>query len=530
MESAERRDYVERRRDRELQWVHELPRTEHRTSGAWVRESRRRRSHAVADDEVIEIVPERVLRANRLQRNLPSFLEIERLLELYVATGEGRGAYLAAKMKEEEETRYEGRHEDRHESIRRRRRYGSRPQEYQRSSSGSSDDHSDGDDDGLGGRRPHRPSSGGPSGAPPEAHIVQPDGRHRHEVREDKQVWEIRKRRRYGSRPQGHQTPSSGSSDDHSDGDDDGLGGRRPHRPSSGGPSGAPPEVYIVQPDGRNRRAVREDDRVWIPLQVVESGERRFLRAEEYDPVRQREYRPYYPGAAYIADRPRPIRRSRPSHVILEHNAEPVVPPPPRVPASPPADYQEVIIGPQEGQHHVDPRIEAHGALPAPAYPEELHIPPARRAHRYQEAHRPPQPTVEDEPEAEEDLQFASLPSEEDDIRIQPLSRRQSREVRSSSVRMDRTYIARTSRTGSARRDHTYSARMSGARSAGRDRTYVMGRGGDGASYDFDGESDGDGPQTLRIRGGGRGKPLGKTSGIGAGVILDYSTVSKPIM
>jgi hypothetical protein len=456
MESAERRDYVERRRDRELQWVHELPRTEHRTSGAWVRESRRRRSHAVADDEVIEIVPERVLRANRLQRNLPSFLEIERLLELYVATGEGRGAYLAAKMKEEEETRYEGRHEDRHESIRRRRRYGSRPQEYQRS--------------------------------------------------------------------------SSGSSDDHSDGDDDGLGGRPPHRPPSGGPSGGPPEVYIVQPDGRNRRAVREDNRVWIPLQVVESGERRFLRAEEYDPIRQREYRPYYLGAAYFADRPRPIRRSRPSHVILEHNAEPVVPPPPRVPASPPADYQEVIIGPQEGQHHVDPRIEAHGTLPAPAYPEELHIPPARRAHRYQEAHRPRQPTVEDEPEAEEDLQFASLPSEEDDIRIQPLSRRQSREVRSSSVRMDRTYIARTSRTGSARRDHTYSARMSGARSAGRDRTYVMGRGGDGASYDFDGESDGDGPQTLRIRGGGPGKPLGKTSGIGAGVILDYSTVSKPIM
>lgn len=456
MESAERRDYVERRRDGELQWVHELPRTEHRTSGARVRENRRRRSHAVADDEVIEIAPERVLQANRLQRNLPSFLEIERLLELYVATGEGRGAYLAAKMKEEEETRYDGRHEDRHESIRRRRRYGSRPQEHQRS--------------------------------------------------------------------------SSGSSDDHSDGGDDGLGGRPPHRPPSGGPSGGPPEVYIVQPDGRHRHAVREDNRVWIPLQVVESGERRFLRAEEYDPNRQGEYRPYYPGAAYFIDRPRRIRRPRPSHVVLEHNAEPVVPPPPGVPAGPPADYQEVIIGPQEGQHHVDPRMEAHGALPAPAYPEELHIPPARRVHRYQEAHRPPQPTVEDELEAEEDLQFASLPSEEDDIRIQRPSRRQSREVRSSSVRMDRTYIARMSRTGSARRDRTYSARMSGARSAVRDRIYVMDRGGDGASYDFDGESDGDGPQTLRMRGGGPGKPLGKTSGIGAGVILDYSTVSKPIM
>src|SRR5437773_6655068 len=112
MEFAEQRAYVERRRDGGLQWIRELPRREHRTSGAWVRTSRQRRSHAVADDEVIEIASERVLQENRLLQNLPSFPDVERLLGLYVATGEGRGAYLAAKKEEEKRWVHEGRHGD----------------------------------------------------------------------------------------------------------------------------------------------------------------------------------------------------------------------------------------------------------------------------------------------------------------------------------------------------------------------------------------------------------------------------------
>lgn len=35
------------------------------------------------------------------RRGLPSFPEIERLLAIYVATGEGQGAYMAAKTSEE---------------------------------------------------------------------------------------------------------------------------------------------------------------------------------------------------------------------------------------------------------------------------------------------------------------------------------------------------------------------------------------------------------------------------------------------
>jgi hypothetical protein len=445
MEFAERRDYVERRRDGELQWIRELPRRERRTSGAWVRESRQRRSHAVADDEVIEIAPDRVLQENRLQQNLPSFPDVERLLGLYVATGEGRGAYLAAKKEEEKGWAHEGRHGDHAEAIRRRQRH--------------------------------------------------------------------------SSRPHGPPLFSSVSSDDHSDDEDDGLGGRPPHRPPSGGPTGRPPEVYIVQPDGRHRPAVRRDNRAWIPLQVIEDGERRFLRAEEYDPNRQGEYRPYYPGAAYFNDQPRPIRRSRPSHVTLEHSVESVVSLTSGVPAGPAAHHPEVIIvqGPQGGQHHVDPRMEAHGVRPPPAYPEVLHLREDYRPPRHQEAHRPPRPTVEDALEDEDDPRFASLPSEEDDVRIRHPSRHQSPEVRNRSVRMDRTHSVRMNRTRSARMDRT---------------RHVIIRGGDGANHNFDENSDEDVHQLVRMRGGGAEKPLSKTSSIGAGVVQkeDYSTSSKFIV
>jgi hypothetical protein len=406
MEYAQEREYPERRRDGGLQWVRVPSRREHRTSSAWVRESRRRTNYAAADDEVIEIAPERVLEETRLRRNLPSFSDVERLLGLYVATGEGRGAYLAAKKEEEKVWGREGRYGDR-----------------------------------VGGR--------------------------------------------YSSRPYGYSTFSFGPSGDDSDDDDDGLGGAPPHRPPSGGPTGGPPEVYIVRPDRRHRPALHRDNRVWIPLQVIENGERRFLRAEEYDPNRQEEYRPYYPGAAYFNDRPRPLRRPRPSHVVPEHDAEPVAPAPPGVPARPAAFRPEYIIvpGPQGEQHH----------------------------------HRPPRPTVEDALEDDDDLHFASLPSEEDDVRIQQPSRHQSREVRTRSVRVNRTHTVRMNRTRSARADRT---------------RHVIIRGGDGANRNLDEDSDEDVHQLVRMRGGGADKPLSKTSSVGAAVIQkeDYDTISKLIM
>ena len=423
MEFADRREYVERRPDGELQWIRAPRRREHRTSGAWVRESRRQRSYAVADDPAIEMAPETVLQANRLQRNLPSFPEVEHLLRLYVATGEGRGAYLAAKTEEEKEWGSESRYGDHVEAIGRRQHFSSRP------------------------HRPHGPL---PS--------------------------------------------SSGSSDDDRYDGDDGLGGRPPHRPPSGGPPGGHPEVYIARPDGRHRPAARRDNRAWIPLQVIENSERRFVRAEEYDPNRREEYRPYYPGAAYFNDRPRPIRRPTPSHVVLEHNHEPVVLPQRVVP----------IVG-----------LGAHGA--PPAYPEELHIRQDHRRRQYQEAHRPPRPTVEDASEDEDDQGFASLPSEEDDFRLQRPSRYQSREVCNRGVRMDRTHSVRMNRTRTARTART---------------RQVIIRGGHGADHNFDEDSDGDVHQLVRMRGGSIQKPLTKTSSILAGVVQkdDYTTISKPIV
>jgi hypothetical protein len=421
--------FFERRQDGELQWVRERSRPEHRTSGAWVRESTRRRSYATVyhEEPVIDsdIASETAIAGIRLKQSLPAIPDIEGLLQLYVATGEGQGAYLAAKKEEE---RTWGRKGNRYGDRRRRQRY------Y--------------DND-----TPH--------------------------------------------------TSSSGSSDDHSDDEDGRFGGRPPHRPPGGGPAASHPEVYIVRPNARHRPASRRDNRVWIPLQVIEDGEWRFLRAEEYEPGRQEEYRPCYPGPAYINHRPQAIRRPSPAHVVIDDYAElvetlpaGVVPPPPEVPAGPaayhPGDF--IIPGPQ---HHGDPGREDLPARPPPAYPERLHISRIHRPQRYQDVHRPPRPTVEDALEDEDELQLASLPSEEDDIR------------------MDRNHSLRTVRSRSAK--------------TGRTRRVVI-RGGSGTNQNFDADSDGDVHQVVRMRGGGAEKPLSKTSAVGAGVIQDYDIISKHIM
>ena len=115
-----------------------------------------------------------------LRQNLPTFQQVERLLDLYVATGEGRGAYVKARKQVEEERRRQFFGEDLRDiydfdgfegydgdgpRLRRRRRprgYGlSVPgRRHSGSSHSSDDDHYRG-----GGRIPKVPSGGGPAAA-----------------------------------------------------------------------------------------------------------------------------------------------------------------------------------------------------------------------------------------------------------------------------------------------------------------------------------------------------------------------------
>ena len=119
--------YVGRRRDGRLQWMLD----------------RDRGSDKLSDEDV---------RRHRVPGDYPSYSELERLLALYVATGEGKGAYIAAKVAEEADSTSEAR------LHARRTRY-SRPGRYSRSSSGS-------DYDDYRPRPPHRPPGGQPPAAP----------------------------------------------------------------------------------------------------------------------------------------------------------------------------------------------------------------------------------------------------------------------------------------------------------------------------------------------------------------------------
>ena len=97
----------------------------------------------------------------RLPADLPSFQEIERLLALYVATGEGKGAYIAAKVAEEQSLDYKDRYQSRFSA----RPRPPRPSRY--SHSHSDNDSGDDDDDDHGPRPPIRPSGGRPPGGRP---------------------------------------------------------------------------------------------------------------------------------------------------------------------------------------------------------------------------------------------------------------------------------------------------------------------------------------------------------------------------
>jgi hypothetical protein len=356
-------DNVERGPDGELRWVRPAPARPHQDRAKFVQERRGRRSHGgfTSDHSRLD---------GQTRRGLPSFLEIERLLGIYVATGEGQGAFLAAKVSEETKGPYYS-YENEIEIV---RRYDSRP--GPRPLADSSGSSSEGDP--RPGRPPPRPT-GGPEGpVGPARGPAYTEGR---------PPVVLRPTRRY-------------------DEDRVHIVGRRP--------------TYAPGP---------RDDRVWIPLRMTRDDDRRFLRVEEYDPMRRAEYEPDFADAAYIDDLgPQSINTPRPAHTRAER----------------------VIRRTEE--RIVDQAIGGPAA-------------PGRR--RYQ-AH------VDDVSEHEDGRGpvYADLPPQENDLRT-------------------------NTQTGSLRRRISSGRRIT-------NRTVM--RGGGGLDYDpEEARSDGDGPNFLRLRGGGPG-------------------------
>jgi hypothetical protein len=224
-----------------------------------VDERHRRRRYRVFPSE--QLTGDRSTTDGQIRRRPPSFSEVERLLEIYVATGEGQGSYLAAKVWEERKGPFYlykneseiGQH------------YGS--SSSRRHSADSSDAYSDGHPGG----RP--PSQGGPPGGSegdlgPTSHMAHTKTR----------------------------LPSVVRQTDRYDGN----------------------HVRIIERRPTHASRLR-DDRVWIPLRMTRDEERRSLRVGEYDPRRRTDYEPDFAGAAYIDDRgPQPINTLRPASARAE--------------------------------------------------------------------------------------------------------------------------------------------------------------------------------------------------------------------
>ena len=128
-----------------LQWVRPLPPGRQSNRIRYIEERRRR-----ANDHRVSIEP---FEREDGSLDIPSFQDIERLLGIYVATGEGRGAYLAAQESQEIEDRLYAEELEEY-FLRNRQRYGFPSVHISGSSSGSS---SDGDN---GGRPSGRPPTG----------------------------------------------------------------------------------------------------------------------------------------------------------------------------------------------------------------------------------------------------------------------------------------------------------------------------------------------------------------------------------
>lgn len=370
---------VERGPNGELQWVRRVPARLPQSRFKVVQGRHRRTSDRFPTDDEI-------------RRRPPSFSEIERLLEIYVATGEGQGSFLAAKVSEETKGRYYAYKNElelgyRYGSPASYRPPGHRPPSH-RPSADSSDSSSDGKP--RPGRRPRPPT--GPFGGPEV--LVRPASGPAYT--EGRLPSVLRPTRRY---------------------DEDGA--------------------YTMGPGPRYAPRPR-DDRVWIPLRMTHDDDRRFLRVGEYDPTRRAGYEPDFANAAYIDDLgPQPINMPRPVHTRPER---------------PVGGTEEGIV-------------------------DEIIISPAApRGRRYQ-AH------VEDlsDDENERGPLYADLPRQED-VRASTQTRSSSRR-QSSGIRI-------TKRTAM--------------------------RGGGGLDYDpEEARSARDGPNSLRLRGGGPGaQPPTGTSAI----------------
>ena len=139
----------------------------------------RQKERQISDEVIIEVErasPERDEQELRLRRNLPSFAQVERLLDFYVATGEGRGAFVKAK-RHVEKKRHMRLFHDLHSGVDsgdsddsdsfhggpRRRPPGRGPLDPRRRPYESSDNGSDDRYLPPGGNRPRKPSGGGPS-------------------------------------------------------------------------------------------------------------------------------------------------------------------------------------------------------------------------------------------------------------------------------------------------------------------------------------------------------------------------------
>ena len=247
---------VERRPDGHFQWVRPAPTRLHqnRDNFAFVRDRRRRRRRSNGG-----WTSDRSTRHDQVGRGFPSFPEMERLAEIYVATGEGHGAYLAAKVSEETKGPYY--------SYEIERRDG--PRASHRRSTDSSLSSSDSDPR----PGPRRPSRRGPSGGP-EGLVGPASGRTNTEGRLPSV---LRPPHRYGE-------------------DSVHIIGRRP--------------TYATRP---------QDDRVWMPLRMTGDEDRRFIRVEDYDPARRADYEPDFASAAYMDDLgPQPINTPRPAHTRAE--------------------------------------------------------------------------------------------------------------------------------------------------------------------------------------------------------------------
>ena len=368
-----------------------------------------------ADDEVvIEVAPASPdidVREARLRRNLPSFSDVDRLLNIFVATGQGRGAFAKAKKQVHEETR---------------RRFF---EHYY----GGHDDDFYGDFHDYGG-------GPGPGGGTPGLIVV--DRRPYSSTRSRS------RRRPPGSRPDIHIRHHSESSSNGSDHDRYSSGGKRPDRPSGGGPSTNVEGEHIVMRNAANAS-----------------------------------------GPSVVLSR----RRERPATVRISETRP----------------DETVRVDPLPERRHVIIHQEENVA-------EEQVIRPIRMSERYQQAHRSMQPTVQDVSEDEDEATLASLPSEEDDLRMQPSERYEQQDDRAILVqrRRDRSHRAESVRRLSPNRRH--SRRLSI-------------RGGGGPEHTFEEDSNRSFSRKVRLRGGGLANPPTKTSAVGADVLDTYDTASKPI-